>query len=334
MIIITGGAGYIGSHTVVELINNGFEILIVDNFSNSDIFMIGQIEKITNRKIQYENIDLCDSKKVFDLFDKYEIDSVIHFAAFKAVGESVDNPLKYYHNNLLSLINLLFAIEKNPKIGLIFSSSCTVYGQPDILPVKEENLIKMAESPYGNTKQICEEIIQDVVRVKNIKAISLRYFNPIGAHESALIGELPIGTPLNLVPLLTQTAYGLRTLNVYGNDYDTPDGTAIRDYINVNDLASAHVCALKRLDEITPSFEVFNVGTGKGTSVMELIKTFERVNDIKIQYKIVDRRQGDIEKVWADTSLANKELKWKAKISLEETLISAWNWEKYIRNVL
>lgn len=336
-ILVTGGTGYIGSHTAVELINEGYEVIIVDNLSNSNINVLDGIEEITGVRPAFENFDLCDREKVFNLFNKYsDIKAIIHFAALKAVGESVERPLDYYHNNLASLINLLLAMGKFNEPGLVFSSSCTVYGQPDELPVTENAPIKPALSPYGNTKQISEEIIRDAIKANSaLNAISLRYFNPIGAHSSALIGELPIGVPLNLVPFVTQTAYGIREkLSVFGDDYDTPDGTAIRDYINVTDLAKAHVVAVKRLleEKTRSSFEVFNLGTGQGISVMEIIKTFEEVTGQKLNYEIVGRRAGDVEKVWADTKFANEELGWKAGVPLSETLASAWKWETYIRN--
>jgi UDP-glucose 4-epimerase len=337
-ILVTGGTGYIGSHTAVELLEAGYEVVIVDNLSNSQADVIDSIEKITGKRPAFENFDLCDKQKVFDLFERHHtISAIIHFAAFKAVGESVEKPLDYYHNNLLSLMNLLYAMEKFGQPGMVFSSSCTVYGQPDVLPVTESAPIKAALSPYGNTKQISEEIIRDSLHAnKKLKAISLRYFNPIGAHKSALIGELPLGIPLNLVPFVTQAVAGLRDkLKVYGNDYNTPDGTAIRDYINVTDLAKAHVIAVKRLLEnnAKSNFEIFNLGTGKGVSVLEIIKTFEKATGEKVKFEIVDRRPGDIEQVWADTTFANTELGWKATATLEETLASAWKWEKKIRNI-
>jgi len=336
-ILVTGGTGYIGSHTVVELINQGFEVVIVDNLSNSTIDVLDGIEKITHVKPAFEKFDLCETDKVNGLFVKYpDIGAIIHFAAYKAVGESVAKPLMYYHNNILGLLNLLEVMVKNPDISLVFSSSCTVYGQPDKLPVGEDAPIKKANSPYGNTKQISEEIIQDTIHAnKEIRAIALRYFNPIGAHASALIGELPIGVPQNLVPFITQQAIGLREqLSVFGNDYNTPDGSCIRDYIHVVDLAKAHVVAIKRLIENKnkSNFEIFNLGTGRGVSVLEMVNAFQKVTGIKLNYKIVGRRMGDVEKVWADTSFANKELGWKTEIGLEETLLSAWNWEKKIRN--
>ncbi len=338
-VLVTGGTGYIGSHTAVELIQAGYEVIIVDNLVNSRIEVLDGIEKITGVRPAFENFDLCDRQKVFALCQQYpELDAIIHFAALKAVGESVDMPLEYYHNNIESLINLLLAMRDYHVTNFVFSSSCTVYGQPDKLPVTEDAPIKSATSPYANTKQISEEIIHDTMKVcPELKSVMLRYFNPIGAHQSALIGELPIGVPLNLVPFLTQTAYGIRKeLRVFGNDYDTPDGTGIRDYINVVDLARAHVAAISRLIENKnkSNYEIFNLGTGRGYSVLEIINTFEKATGIKVRYKIVDRRPGDIAKVFADSSYANNELGWKAEISLEETLLSAWNWEKYIRKTI
>ena len=338
-ILVTGGTGYIGSHTSVELINAGYNVIIVDNLVNSRIEVLDGIKEITGVMPDFENFNLCDAEKVNALFKKYpNIEAIIHFAALKAVGESVEKPLEYYHNNIESLINLLQAMKKYKIPNFVFSSSCTVYGQPDKLPVTEAAPIKKPSSPYGNTKQISEEIIQDTIHIyPEIKAISLRYFNPIGAHKSALIGELPLGVPQNLVPFVTQSAYGLRKeIRVFGNDYDTPDGTGIRDYINVVDLSKAHVVAVTRLiqHQNKQNYEVFNLGTGRGLSVLEIIQAFEQSTGIKLNYKIVDRRPGDIARVYADTSYANKELGWKAQISLEETLLSAWNWEKYIRNKL
>lgn len=336
-ILVTGGTGYIGSHTVVELMNAGFDVVIIDNLSNSSIEVLDGIEKITGKRPAFEQFDLVDQEKVNQFFVKYPgISSIIHFAAHKAVGESVNLPLKYYRNNLTSLLNLLEAMPVYGVTNFVFSSSCTVYGQPDKLPVTEEAPIKKAMSPYGNTKQIAEEIIQDAITAQSpIKAIALRYFNPIGAHESALIGELPLGVPNNLVPFITQTAIGIREqLKVFGDDYNTPDGSCIRDYINVVDLAKAHVVAIKRLIEgkNKKTFEVFNLGTGNGVSVLEIIKAFEKATGVKLNYKIVGRREGDIEQVWADTSFENNELGWKAEKSLEETLASAWNWEKSYRS--
>ncbi len=337
-VLVTGGTGYIGSHTTVELIENGFEVIIIDNLSNSRQEVINGIEKITGVKPIFEKFDLRNKGNVFAFFNKYNrLNAIIHFAALKAVGESIEIPLEYYENNLLSLINLLMAMKEYKVNNLVFSSSCTVYGQPDKLPVTEDAPIKKAFSPYGNTKQISEEIIQDTINAeKDIKVISLRYFNPIGAHKSALIGELPIGIPLNLVPFVTQTAFGVRDeLRVFGNDYNTPDRTCIRDYIHVVDLAKAHVVAIKRLleNKNKSSYEIFNLGTGKGATVMEVINTFERATCQRINYRIVGRRPGDVEKVYADTSYANKELGWKAESTLEEALLTAWEWEKYIRKI-
>jgi len=327
------------SQPVVELINAGFEVVIIDNLSNSDRKVLDGIERITSIRPLFEEFDLCDIAKTEAFFKKYnKLAAVIHFAASKAVGESVQIPLHYYRNNLLSLIYLLQGMINGGVQNIVFSSSCTVYGQPDNLPVTEEAPFKPALSPYGNTKQICEEIIQDTIASgKNIKSISLRYFNPIGAHPSALIGELPLGVPNNLVPFITQTAIGFRKeLSVFGNDYNTPDGSAIRDYINVVDLARAHVVAIERLIKSMNStpFEIFNIGTGNGLSVLEIIKTFEKVAGMKLPCKIVGRRPGDIEKVWADTSKAKNILGWKAEKSIEETMLSAWKWEQYYKSII
>lgn len=337
LILVTGGTGYIGSHTVVELINHGYDVVVVDNLSNSSIHVLDGIEKITGRKPAFEQFDLCDKPLLDDFFKKYpSIKAIIHFAASKAVGESVEKPLLYYHNNLVSLLNLLKNMIAFGVPDLVFSSSCTVYGQPEKLPVTESSPIQPALAPYGNTKQIAEEIIRDTIAAeKSLHAIALRYFNPIGAHPSGFIGELPIGVPNNLIPFITQTAAGIRKqISVFGDDYNTPDGSAIRDYINVVDLAQAHVVAISRLlsGKQKSAFEIFNLGTGKGYSVLEIIRTFEKVTGVKLNYKITGRRPGDIEKVWADTTLANKELGWKAQKNLEETLASAWKWEQYYRN--
>jgi len=339
LVLVTGGTGYIGSHTTVELMKEGFDVLIADNLSNSRIEVLDGIEEITGRRPLFEKIDLADIQNVNKLFDTYpEIEAIIHFAAYKAVGESVEFPLKYYYNNLNSLINLLENMSRKQVPNFVFSSSCTVYGEPDQLPVTEKAPIKKANSPYGNTKQISEEILQDTIAVHDfMKVISLRYFNPIGAHKSGLIGELPIGVPNNLVPFITQTAYGLRDeLKVFGDDYNTPDGSAVRDYINVVDLSKAHVVAIKRLleDKNKKPFEVFNLGTGKGNSVLEIINAFEKSTGVKIKYQITGRREGDVEQVYADTTFANEELGWKAEIGIEETLKSAWKWEQYIREKL
>jgi UDP-glucose 4-epimerase len=336
-ILVTGGTGFIGSHTVVELIHSGYEAIIVDNLSNSRIEVLDGIEKISGKRPQFENFDLCDLDKLRTYCRKVPgIQAIIHFAALKAVGESVEKPLEYYGNNLISMINILRVMREFKIPSLVFSSSCTVYGQPDTLPVTEHSPIKPANSPYGNTKQVSEEIIRDTISANaGLKAIALRYFNPIGAHPSSLIGELPLGAPLNLVPYITQTVVGIREeLRVFGHDYNTPDGTGIRDYIYVVDLAKAHVVAIERLlaDKNKQPYEVFNLGTGKGMSVLEVIGAFERATGQKVKYKLHPRRPGDISSVYADTSLANRELGWKAEATIEDTLLSAWNWEKHIRS--
>ena len=335
-ILVTGGTGYIGSHTVVELQNSGYEVIIVDNLSNSRADVVDRIEQITGVRPAFEHVDCLNYADLDGVFSKYPgIKGVIHFAASKAVGESVQKPLLYYRNNLVSLINILELMSKHNVQAIIFSSSCTVYGQPDKLPVTESAPIKKAESPYGNTKQINEEIICDTVKSgADIRAILLRYFNPIGAHPSALIGELPSGVPQNLVPYLTQTAIGIREkLSVFGDDYHTPDGSCIRDYIYVVDLAKAHVVAMHRIlqNKQKEKVEVFNIGTGKGLSVLELIHAFETATGVKLNYQIAGRRAGDIEQVWADPAYANKELGWKAETSIEDTLRSAWNWQLKLR---
>jgi UDP-glucose 4-epimerase len=337
-VLVTGGTGYIGSHTVVELQAVGFDVVIIDDLSNSSADVVDQIEKISGIRPSFEKFNLLDSVKLDSFFEKYPgIEAIIHFAAFKAVGESVEKPLAYYRNNLVSLMNILDGMSKYKIKNLVFSSSCTVYGQPDQLPVTENTPKKDAESPYGNTKAISEEVLRDVVKVTpDLKVIALRYFNPVGAHPSSLIGELPRGVPNNLVPFITQTAAGIRPqLSVFGNDYNTPDGSCIRDYINVVDLARAHVVAINRLlnNAHTNRYEFFNVGTGNGASVLEVINTFEKATGVKVNYKIVDRRPGDIEKIYADTTMANNVLGWKAETSLYNTLLSAWNWEKKIRNL-
>lgn len=334
-ILVTGGTGFIGSHTVVELQNSGYDIVIVDNLSNSKIEVLDQIEAITGIRPKFENFDLTDKQKVKDFFNEYaNLEAIIHFAASKAVGESVEKPLMYYHNNLNSLMNIMECMNEFNVNNLVFSSSCTVYGQPDKLPVTEQTPRKEAESPYGNTKSICEDIIRDTVHANSsLKGIALRYFNPIGAHETAKIGELPLGVPNNLIPFLTQTVAGIRPeLSVFGNDYDTPDGSAIRDYIHVVDLAKAHVVAIERLleNKNQNGYEYFNVGTGNGVSVLEIIESFERATGEKVPHKIVDRRAGDIEKIYADTTYANHELGWKAESTLDETLLSAWKWQENI----
>jgi UDP-glucose 4-epimerase len=331
-ILVTGGTGFIGSHTVVELQQEGFEVIIVDNLSNSSIDVLDNITLITGIRPAFEEFDLSDRTKTADFFSRNtDIDGIIHFAAFKAVGESMQKPVEYYQNNVGSLLNILENMKANGIRDMVFSSSCTVYGQPDELPVTEKAPIKQAWSPYGNTKQMCEEILRFTTSTLPIRTIALRYFNPIGAHESALIGELPLGVPNNLVPFITQTAIGLRqVLSVFGNDYDTPDGTAIRDYIHVVDIAKAHVVAIQRMigEKGKSNLEIFNLGTGNGTSVLEVIQSFERVSGEKLNYQIVPRRPGDVEKVWADTRFANKELGWKAELGLDEMMASAWKWEK------
>ena len=330
-ILVTGGTGYIGSHTVVELQKKGFEVIIVDNLSNSHANVVDKIEQISGIRPVFENFDLTDTLKTNDFFNRHsDLNGIIHFAAFKAVGESVNDPLMYYRNNLGSLLNILENMKVHQIDNLVFSSSCTVYGQPEVLPVSEESPILKAMSPYGNTKQISEDIITDTSKATNVKAILLRYFNPIGAHDSVLIGELPLGIPNNLVPFITQTAIGIREkLSVFGSDYNTTDGTAIRDYIHVVDLAQAHVVAVERMinHQGKKDVEIFNLGTGNGFSVLEVINSFEKVSGQKLNYKIVGRRAGDIEIVYADTTFANKELGWKAKKTLDEMMLSAWNWE-------
>lgn len=335
-ILVTGGLGFIGSHTVVELQNEGYEVVIIDDLSNSSEQVLDGIEAITGVKPAFEKLDLKEKDKVELFFAKHnDIKGVIHFAASKAVGESVKEPLMYYENNIGTLVYILKELKKLPSASFIFSSSCTVYGQADELPITEDAPVKKAESPYGNTKQIGEEIIQDTCKiVPTLKAIALRYFNPIGAHDSVHIGELPIGVPQNLVPFITQTAIGLREqLSVFGDDYPTPDGTCVRDYIHVVDLAKAHVVALKRLleNKNKARYETFNLGTGKGSSVLEVVESFERVSGKKLNYKIVDRREGDVIAAYADTNLANDELGWKTELSLDDAMLSAWNWEQKVR---
>ncbi len=337
-ILVTGGTGYIGSHTVVELQEKGFDVVIVDNLSNSQIEVLDNIEKITGIRPAFEQFDLSERELTDAFFQKYpNIDAIIHFAAYKAVGESVQKPLEYYRNNLGSLMNLLECMKKYKVPHMVFSSSCTVYGQPEVLPVTEQTPRQEAESPYGNTKAVCEDIMRDYCKAnESVNCIALRYFNPIGAHPSALIGELPVGVPNNLVPFITQTAAGLREeLSIFGDDYDTEDGTAIRDYINVVDLAKAHVVAIDRMlnGNSKANYEYFNVGTGSGYSVMQLVKAFIKVTGVDLKYKVVGRRAGDIEKIWADTSYGNNELGWKAEKTLEETLATAWAWEKNVRGL-
>ncbi len=337
-VLVTGGTGFIGSHTTVELQQAGYKVVIVDNLSNSRAEVVDGIEKISGIRPAFEKVDCLDKEGMDNVFRKYpEISGVIHFAASKAVGESVEKPLLYYRNNLVSLINLLELMPKHHVKGIIFSSSCTVYGQPDPenLPVTEDALIKKAESPYGNTKQVNEEIIQDTIKSGSpIKAILLRYFNPIGSHPTSIIGEMPNGVPMNLIPYVTQTAMGIREqLSVFGDDYDTPDGSCIRDYIYVCDLAKAHVKAMERIleDKSEDKVEVFNIGTGHGVSTLELVHSFEKATGVKLNYQVVGRRAGDIEKVWADPKKANEVLGWTAETNLEETLKSAWDWQKKLR---
>jgi UDP-glucose 4-epimerase len=335
-ILVTGGLGFIGSHTVVELQDQGFEVVIIDNLSNSSEEVLKGIFSITNKLPLFENLDLREKGKVQDFFKRHtDVLGVIHFAASKAVGESVENPLLYYENNINTLVYLLQELQQQPKANFIFSSSCTVYGQAEEMPINEDASVQLAMSPYGNTKQIGEEIIMDTAKVTNINAILLRYFNPIGAHSSAEIGELPLGVPQNLVPFITQTGFGLRKeLSVFGDDYPTLDGTAVRDYIHVVDLAKAHVIALKRLlnKDNLDKVETFNLGTGTGSSVLEVIQAFEKVSGRKLSYKIVGRREGDITSAYANTDKANTILGWKAESTLEEAMESAWKWEQKIRS--
>lgn len=334
-ILVTGGTGYIGSHTVVELHHAGYTPVIIDNLSNSNIQILDQIEKIIGVKPEFHQFDLCDEAKVKDFVEgNPDISGIIHFAASKAVGESLEKPLKYYHNNFFSLINLLNAYQ-GKKINFVFSSSCTVYGEPDVLPVTESAPVKKATSPYGNTKQIAEEILEETAHAyDNYHIIALRYFNPVGAHESALIGELPIGVPQNLLPFITQTAIGKREkLTVFGGDYDTPDGSCIRDYIHVVDLAKAHVAAIQLLEKGNPNgnYDVFNVGTGNGYSVLEAIVAFEKASGQKLNYTVGPRREGDIIKVWGDVTKSANQLGWKATLGIDEMMASAWAWEKYLK---
>ncbi|MBQ7268238.1 MAG: UDP-glucose 4-epimerase GalE [Bacteroidales bacterium] len=334
-VLVSGGAGFIGSHVTVELCNAGYDVVIADNMSNCDETNYNGVCAILGKKLPFVKMDFCDRGAVEKLFADYPIDAVIHFAAFKAVGESVAEPLMYYHNNLVSFINLLeVARQRKGGCNVLFSSSATVYGETDRLPVTEESPRQSATSPYGNTKQMCEDILRDSVRAyAGIKGIALRYFNPIGAHPSALIGELPRGVPNNLVPFITQTAIGKREcLSIFGNDYPTADGTCLRDYIDIVDLAKAHVCAVARMldGRMKEEYEIFNVGTGRPVSVLELVNAFEKVNGLKLNYKIAPCRPGDVVAIWADPTRANKELGWKAERSVEETLAAAWAWEKHI----
>jgi UDP-glucose 4-epimerase len=334
-VLVSGGAGYIGSHVTVELISAGYEVVVADNMSNCDMTCFEGVKKITGRDdIPFVEMDCCDYKAVEKLFAEYSIDAVIHFAAFKAVGESVAEPLMYYHNNLVSFINILEVSKNQGGCNVLFSSSATVYGEAEDLPVTEQTPRLPSTSPYGNTKQMCEDILRDsVAAYDGVKGIALRYFNPIGAHPSALIGELPRGVPNNLVPFITQTAIGKREcLSIFGNDYPTEDGTCLRDYIDIVDLAKAHVAAVTRMidGKMKDEYEIFNVGTGRPVSVYELVTAFEKVNDLKLNYKFAPRRPGDVMAIWADTTRANEELGWKAERTVEETLASAWAWEKYL----
>lgn len=336
-VLVSGGAGYIGSHTAVELINAGYDVVIVDNLSNSDMSGVEGVRKITGVDVPFVEVDCCDYPAFRRVFEQYDFDSVIHFAASKAVGESVQQPLMYYRNNLTSFMNVVALMREFGRSNIVFSSSCTVYGEPDKQPVTEQTPRKPATSPYGNTKQMCEDILRDsIAAYEGLKGIALRYFNPIGAHPSALIGELPRGVPQNLVPYITQTAAGIREcLSVFGDDYPTPDGSCIRDYIDVVDLARAHVAAIGRMidGKNKERYEIFNVGTGRGVSVFELVNRFQEVNNLKLNYKVAPRRAGDIIAIWADPSRANNELGWKAERTLDETVAAAWAWEKHLRGL-
>ena len=335
-VLVSGGAGFIGSHVTVELIEAGYDVVVADNFSNCDLTCFEGVKKITGRDdIPLVEMDFCDAEAVKKIFADYPIDAVIHFAAFKAVGESVAKPLMYYQNNLLSFMNVLQAAQDKGGCNVLFSSSATVYGEPEAVPVTEKTPRQPAMSPYGNTKTMCEDILRDTVKANGgaVKGILLRYFNPIGAHPSALIGELPRGVPNNLVPFITQTAIGRREcLSIFGNDYPTPDGTCLRDYIDIVDLAKAHVCAVSRMldGKMKADCEVFNIGTGRPVSVLELVNAFEKVNKVKLNYRFAPRRAGDVTAIWADPSLANREMGWKAERSVEDTLAAAWAWEKHL----
>ena len=337
MVLVSGGAGYIGSHTTVELINAGYDVVVVDNFSNSDASSLEGIRKITGVEPKFVEADCCDKEAMRKVFEAYDFDSVIHFAAFKAVGESVTEPLKYYHNNLVSFVTILELMKEYGRSNVLFSSSATVYGDAEVLPVTELTERKPATSPYGNTKQMSEDILRDTVRANGaMNGIALRYFNPIGAHPSALIGELPRGVPNNLVPYITQTAAGIREcLSIFGDDYPTPDGSCLRDYIDIVDLARAHVVAIDRMVEgrTKDGYEVFNIGTGHPVSVFELVKGFESANNLKLNYRVAERRAGDVTAVWADTTRANEELGWRAERKLEDTLKAAWAWERAVRGL-
>ncbi|MEZ3578143.1 MAG: UDP-glucose 4-epimerase GalE [Muribaculaceae bacterium] len=336
-VLVSGGAGYIGTHTTVALIEAGYDVVMIDNFSNSEPSAVEGVEKILGRKVTFEECNTCDIDALRGVFERHEFSTVIHFAAYKAVGESMSEPLKYYQNNLVSYMNILQLMKEFKRPNILFSSSATVYGDAEHLPVTEETPRQPATSPYGNTKQIAEDILRDCCAAyEGMYGIALRYFNPIGAHPSALIGELPRGVPNNLLPFVTQTAAGLREcLSVFGNDYDTPDGTCLRDYIDVVDLAKAHVAAVDRMTEgkMEAKYEIFNIGTGRPVSVLELLTRFEKANNLKLPYKIVGRRPGDVPAVWADTALANKVLGWKAERDLDDTLRAAWAWEKHLRNI-
>ena len=336
-VLVSGGAGYIGTHTTVALIEAGYDVVVIDNFSNSEPSAIEGVEKIVGRKITFEEVDTCDKAALRGVFERHQFNTVIHFAAYKAVGESMSEPLKYYQNNLVSYMNIMEMMKEFNRPNILFSSSATVYGDAEVLPVTEQTPRQPATSPYGNTKQIAEDILRDCCRAyEGMYGIALRYFNPIGAHPSALIGELPRGVPNNLVPFITQTAAGIREcLSVFGDDYDTADGTCLRDYIDVNDLAKAHVAAVNRMTahKMDAKYEIFNVGTGNPVSVLELVTRFEKANNLKLNYKIVGRRPGDVPAVWADTALANEVLGWKAECDLDDTLRSSWAWEKHIRNI-
>lgn len=331
-VLVSGGTGFIGSHTAVELINAGYKVIIIDNLSNSEKNIVDGIERITGTKVVFEQIDTCDIKALRGVFDRYDFDSVIHFAAFKAVGESVSEPLKYYRNNLISFMNILELMKEYTRHNIVFSSSATVYGDADVLPVTEQTPRKPATSPYGNTKQMCEDILRDCCAAHPVThGIALRYFNPIGAHPTAILGELPRGVPNNLVPFITQTAAGIRKeLSIFGNDYDTPDGTCLRDYIDIVDLARAHVAALNRMTDgkMTEKYEIYNIGTGKPLSVKDLVERFEAVNNVPVPHKYAPRREGDVPSVYADPTLANKVLGWKAERDIDDTLRAAWKWQQ------
>lgn len=333
-ILVTGGTGFIGSHTVVELIDKGYDVVIIDNLSNSHAEVIDSIEEITGTRPGFANIDLNNKSAVQEFLRIHRVEAIIHFAAFKAVGESVEKPLEYYRNNLVALINLLELCRENNILHFVFSSSCSVYGQPDYLPIDEFAAVKPAQSPYANTKKIGEDILRDTSAVTGIGVISLRYFNPVGAHASSKIGEYPVGAPLNLFPIVTQTAIGKREkMKVFGTDYNTPDGSCIRDYIHVVDVARAHVVAIDRMltGKTKSKYELFNLGTGKGLSVLEIINAFEKITGVKVNYECVERRSGDVEKVYSDTSFANNELGWKTTHTLEDMIVSAWSWEQVLQ---